>query len=53
MKPYHQITPQERYSLSLLRQRGLSQAAIARALGRDRSTISREIHRNRCATDGR
>lgn len=43
---YHQLTSEERYQLSALRKQGLSQAQIARALGRHRSTICREIQRN-------
>lgn len=50
---YCQITSEERYCLSLLRKQGLSQAAIARVMGRDRSTISREVRRNRWREDGR
>lgn len=49
---YHQITFAERYTLGLLRQRGLSAAAIARVLGRHRSTIGREVRRNRTHHDG-
>jgi len=49
---YHQITAAERYTLGLLRRQGLTQAAIARVLGRHRSTISRELRRNRTAHDG-
>ena len=49
---YHQITYAERYSLALLRQRGLSAAEIARTLGRHRSTIGREVRRNRTHHDG-
>jgi len=49
---YHQITPGERYMLSALRKQGLSDAAIARALGRHRSTIGREICRNTTHADG-
>ena len=49
---YHQVTYAERYTLGLLRQRGLSAAAIARVLGRHRSTIGREVRRNRAASDG-
>jgi IS30 family transposase len=49
---YHQITFAERYSLGLLRQRGLSAAAIARVLGRHRSTVSREVRRNHTHHDG-
>ena len=50
---YTQITPHERYALSLFRRQGLSQAAIARAMGRHRSTISREVRRNVWREDGR
>ena len=49
---YHQITFAERYTLGLLRRQGLSPAAIARVLGRHRSTILREVRRNRKASDG-
>jgi IS30 family transposase len=49
---YRQITFAERYTLSVLRQRGLSAAAIARVLGRHRSTIGREVERNRAHSDG-
>ena len=48
---YRQITFEERYTLGLLRQRGLSPAAIARVLGRHRSTIGREVQRNRARSD--
>jgi len=43
---YRQITFAERYTLGLLRQGGLAPAAIARVLGRHRSTIGREVQRN-------
>lgn len=43
---YHQITEPERYTIAALRQEGLCAAAIARRLGRHRSTISREYARN-------
>jgi transposase, IS30 family len=49
---YRQITAAERYTLGLLRQRGLHSAAIARVLGRHRSTIGREVERNRAHSDG-
>jgi len=49
---YHQITAAERYTLSVLRQQGLTAAAIARVMGRHRSTIGREVHRNRSTSDG-
>jgi len=42
---YRQITFEERYTLSLLRRLGLAPAAIARILGRHRSTILREVQR--------
>jgi len=49
---YSQITYAERYTLGLLRRQGLSPAAIARVLGRHRSTLIREIRRNRTRHDG-
>ena len=49
---YRQITFEERYTVGLLRRRGLSPAAIARTLGRHRSTIGRELQRNRAHSDG-
>ncbi len=49
---YHQITFAERYTVGLLRQRGLSPAAIGRVLGRHRSTIGREVRRNGTPRDG-
>lgn len=48
---YRQITFAERYTLGVLRQRGLPPAAIARLLGRHRSTIGREVRRNRAHSD--
>lgn len=44
---YTQITLEERYHLAGLRALGARPAEIARALGRHRSTISREVRRNR------
>jgi transposase, IS30 family len=49
---YHQITPEERYTLGLLRKQGCADAEIARITGRDRSTIWREFRRNVTAYDG-
>ncbi len=49
---YRQITFAERYTLGLLRQRGLTAAAIARVLGRHRSSIGREVQRNGTPRDG-
>ncbi|MDH3292371.1 MAG: IS30 family transposase [Gemmatimonadota bacterium] len=49
---YRQITFAERYTLGLLRRQGLAPAAIAQVLGRHRSTILREVRRNRTPRDG-
>jgi IS30 family transposase len=49
---YPQITAAERYTLGTLRQLGYTAAAIARVLGRHRSTIGREVHRNATRHDG-
>jgi IS30 family transposase len=49
---YAQITPEERYEIGALRRQKLSVRAIARALGRSPSTISREVQRNRKADGG-
>ena len=43
---YSHLTQHERYQISNLRAQGLSIAAIARKLGRHRSTIMRELQRN-------
>ncbi len=50
---YVQVTSHERHVIAALRREGLNQAEVAEHLGRHRSTISREVRRNRCATDGR
>jgi IS30 family transposase len=49
---YPQITASERYTLAILRQLGYTSAAIARILGRHRSTIGREVRRNATRYDG-
>ena len=50
---YCQLTSGERYMLAALRKQGLNQSQVASALGRHRSTISRELQRNRSRSDGR
>ena len=49
---YHQITPEERYTLGVLRKQGYSNAEMARVTGRHRSTIGREFRRNCARHDG-
>ena len=49
---YRQLSPEERYMLAALRRQGLNQAEIARALGRHRSTVCREVRRNSTRADG-
>lgn len=49
---YHQITPEERYTLGLLRKQGHTDADIARIMGRHRATIGREVRRNSTNYDG-
>lgn len=44
---YQQLTLDERYQISALRREDVSPAEIARQLGRHRSTIMRELARNR------
>ena len=43
---YRQLSEPERHAISLGLQQGMTQRAIARALGRSPSTISRECRRN-------
>ena len=52
MSKYHQLTQQERYSITALRMSGECNAEIARSLGRSPSTISRELRRNATVHDG-
>lgn len=49
---YRQITSEQRYTLATLLTQGFNQSESARALGCDRSTVSRELQRNRCGYDG-
>lgn len=46
MKGYKQISYDERVKIGQMKQSGKSISRIASALGRNRSTISRELHRN-------
>ena len=45
---YHQITREERYTISALRRQGEPTSRIAAVLGRHRSSVHREIRRNQC-----
>ncbi len=44
---YTQLTQEERYQIYILKKAEYSQAEIAELLDRDKSTISRELRRNR------
>ena len=52
MNKYHQLTHEERYSITGLLRIGCTQAEIALRLGRAPSTISRELKRNVTTHDG-
>ena len=47
MRDYTQLTQEERYQIAALLKMGDCQSEIADALNRDKSTISREVRRNR------
>ena len=49
---YQQLNAEERSALAALRSVGLSNAEIARQLGRHRSTVGRELKRNAAPHDG-
>jgi len=44
---HHRLTQEERYQIYALLKEGLSMCVIGRNLGRDKSTISREIKQNK------
>jgi len=46
MRHYTQLTKEQRYQISALLRTGHSQTEIAKAIGKSRSTISRELKRN-------
>ena len=52
MRSYHQLSAEERVQIATLRYQNFSLPQIARALGRHRSTIWREVQRNRAPYDG-
>ncbi|NNE64259.1 MAG: helix-turn-helix domain-containing protein [Gammaproteobacteria bacterium] len=47
MMKYQQLTSEERYIISFLLKQGFNRSEIARQTGRHRSTIYRELVRNR------
>ena len=49
---YHQLTQEERYNITALLRMGCSRSEIASEIGRDRSTIHRELKRNATRHDG-
>ena len=46
------LTSEQRYTISVMLQKGHSQKEIAEVIGKDKSTISREIRRNRDKRNG-
>lgn len=52
MNKYTQITLSDRYTIYHERKQGKSCAAIAKNLGKHRSSIYRELHRNKCPSHG-
>lgn len=47
MRTYKQLTQEQRYQLSILLKMGMNQTPIAKFIGVDKSTISRELNPNR------
>ena len=46
MRTYTQLTQEQRYQISVLLKIGQNQSEIAEVIGKHKSTISREVHRN-------
>ena len=49
---YHRLSTEERYDIAAMRRQSLQVAAMAKHLGRHRSTLYREVKRNRSVHDG-
>src|SRR5512147_1301339 len=47
MRTYHQLTQEQRYQIYALRKTGHSRTEIAEVIGVHKSTVSRELKRNR------
>ncbi len=47
MKHYQQLTQEQRYQIYGLRKAGFNQTGIANEIGADKSTVCRELKRNR------
>ncbi len=50
---YHQLSTEERYEIGAMRRQHIGMAAMAKHLGRHRSTLYREVKRNQSVHDGR
>jgi len=50
---YHRLSTEERYAIAAMRQQQLGVTAMAKHLGRHRSTLYREVKRNQSVHDGR
>ena len=49
---YHRLSTEERYEIAAMRRQHVGVAKMAKHLGRHRSTLYREVKRNRSAHDG-
>ncbi len=52
MNKYKQITLSDRYTIYYERKQGKSCAEIAEIIGKHRSTVDRELKRNKCSSHG-